>query len=126
MYKSVACVQTHIGEGREGTSVYKLPVCTNCRDIEWFLEKRRSRKHFGPISKSRPVWVILRLGDLNLPFFTPYCQILVTVRDLWRRGGERLGPGMRFEKGLRCSRESCSFLTSSFSINFVVPFPRPL
>ena len=40
----------------------------------------------------------MRLGGLNLPFFTTYCQILVTVGDLWRRGGERLGPGVRFEK----------------------------
>lgn len=38
MYESVACVHTPVGDG---TSVYKLPaVCINCRDIEWFLEKR--------------------------------------------------------------------------------------
>ena len=39
--------------------------------------------------------MLLLLGGLNLPFFTPYCQILVTVRDLY---GEGEGRGGRFEK----------------------------
>ena len=52
-------------------------------------------------------WVSQSRKVSNLPFFTPFCQSLMTVRDLWRRG-KGLGPGVWFKTILDVSENQFS------------------